>query len=172
MEKKKEKKKMKDRGAPLPQAYTFKNDDEKKAYVTKVMQEALEYWNMPKVKNSAEAAKRTEDYFKRCAIRGIKPTVEEYALCLGISRSTLWDWETMRKGSAPIDADIVKRAKEVIAMFDAKAIIDGKMNPVTYIFRAKNYYGMKDQQDVVVTPNTIESVPKDELIKLAEELPE
>ena len=23
-----------------------------------------------------------------------------------------------------------------------------------YIFRAKNYFGMKDQQDIVLTPNT------------------
>ena len=27
------------------------------------------------------------------------------------------------------------------------------MNPVAYIFRAKNYYGMTDQQELVLTPN-------------------
>lgn len=30
---------------------------------------------------------------------------------------------------------------------------DGKVNPVTGIFWQKNYDGMKDQQEVVVTPN-------------------
>lgn len=30
---------------------------------------------------------------------------------------------------------------------------DGKVNPVTGIFWQKNYDGLKDQQEVVVTPN-------------------
>lgn len=30
---------------------------------------------------------------------------------------------------------------------------EGKINPVTYIFRAKNYFGMRDQQEYVLTPN-------------------
>ena len=152
-------------------AYTFDSDDEKAAYVSKVLTEALEYWNVPKVKNNEEAMERTEQYFLRCASRGIKPTVEEYSLAMGMSRSMLWDYETGRR-TGPISADVVKRAKEIIAMFDAKAIMDGKMNPVTYIFRAKNYYGMKDQQDVVVTPNQMESRPKEALIAEAELLPE
>jgi len=32
-------------------------------------------------------------------------------------------------------------------------VAEGKLNPVTYIFRSKNYYGMKDQQEHVITPN-------------------
>jgi hypothetical protein len=31
---------------------------------------------------------------------------------------------------------------------------DGKINPVTGIFWQKNYDGMRDQQEVVLTPNT------------------
>ena len=37
---------------------------------------------------------------------------------------------------------------------DAELAQEGKIQPVVYMFRAKNYYGMKDQQDVVLTPNT------------------
>ena len=37
--------------------------------------------------------------------------------------------------------------------FDAKLVIAGKMNFLAYCFRAKNYYGMRDQQEVVLTPN-------------------
>lgn len=163
----------KKRTNPLPNeiAYTFEDEDEKKAYVAKALTEGLEYWRNEKVKSPEELIDRTESYFLRCANRGIKPTVEEYALCLGVTASTLWDWENGRS-RGPAESDIVKRAKQMIALFDAKAIIDGKMNPVTYIFRAKNYYGMRDQQDVVVTPNTIESRPRAELIAEAELLPD
>lgn len=31
-------------------------------------------------------------------------------------------------------------------------VTEGKINPVVYIFRAKNYFGMKDQQDITITP--------------------
>lgn len=152
-------------------AYSFGTDDDKAAYVAKTLSEALEYWEVPKVKSTEEAIERTKEYFHRCSDRGIKPTVEEYALCLGITRQTLWEWET-GKYSAPLDPYVIKRAKDMIALFDAKAIIDGKMNPVTYIFRAKNYYGMKDQQDVVVTPNQLEARPRETLIAEAEMLPD
>ena len=39
------------------------------------------------------------------------------------------------------------------------------MNPVPYIFRAKNYYGMKDQADLIITPNnpTAEPAPPEEI---------
>ena len=29
----------------------------------------------------------------------------------------------------------------------------GRLTPVVYIFRAKNFFGMKDVQDYVLTPN-------------------
>lgn len=152
-------------------AYLFEDDDERKAFTRKALSEALEYWDMPKVQSSDEARERTKAYFQRCIDRAIKPTVEEYALALGTTRAMLWDWETGRK-HGPMDGEIIKRAKEYIASYDAKAVIEGKLNPVTYIFRGKNYYGMKDQQDVVVTPNTLESRPRAELIAEASMLPE
>ena len=31
--------------------------------------------------------------------------------------------------------------------------IAGQIDFVTYCFRAKNYYGMRDQTDLVITPN-------------------
>ena len=40
-----------------------------------------------------------------------------------------------------------------MASFDAEMVTEGKINPVTYIFRAKNYFGMVDQQEHILTPN-------------------
>ena len=34
-----------------------------------------------------------------------------------------------------------------------KMVQEGKINPVTYIFRAKNYFGLQDKQEYVITPN-------------------
>ena len=38
--------------------------------------------------------------------------------------------------------------------FDAQMVLTGRVNPIVYFFRAKNYYDMADKQEVVVTPNT------------------
>ena len=48
---------------------------------------------------------------------------------------------------------MVKKAKEILAGIDAKLVSQGKIPQVTYIFRAKNFFGMRDQQEVVLTPN-------------------
>lgn len=49
------------------------------------------------------------------------------------------------------------------------------INPVVYFFRAKNYFGMKDQQDVVIRPESPlgDTVDRDRLeATIVQELPE
>jgi hypothetical protein len=48
---------------------------------------------------------------------------------------------------------MIKKAKELLASFDAQMVTEGKINPVVYIFRAKNYFGLQDKQEYVLTPN-------------------
>lgn len=148
----------------------YETQDEKRAFVTRTMAEMLEFWGKPCVKNTEEARERIIEYFERCLSQGIKPTVEELCLALGTYRSALHAWEAGQKKE--IDPNLIKQAKEFIATFDAKAVSAGKLNPVTYIFRSKNYYGLRDQQEVVVQPKQLETTPKDMLIAQAEELPE
>lgn len=100
-----------------------------------------------------EIQDRIDEYFLECYETGQRMTVEKLALALGIHRDTLHAWETDRATYGE-KSDIIKYAKDCIASYDADMVTSGKMNPVPYIFRAKNYYGMKDQQDVVLTPNS------------------
>lgn len=91
---------------------------------------------------------RVDEFFAACYESGQRATVEKLALALGVTRKCLYDWEqqTGRRG------DIIKSAKEFLAAFDADLATAGKMNPVPYIFRAKNYYGMRDQTDITIEP--------------------
>lgn len=98
-----------------------------------------------------EVRQRTIEYFEYCLANNERPTVESYALALGHYRQRLNDWEHGIGASAE-RTDIIKKAKEFLAAYDAGMVTTGKMNPVPYIFRAKNYYGMRDQQDVVIEP--------------------
>ena len=96
---------------------------------------------------------RVDEYLSTCWSTGQRMTVEKLALALGISRDTLHSWERGEVRSSRL-SDIIKNAKDCIASYDAEMVTAGKMNPVPYIFRAKNYYGMKDQSDIVIEPKT------------------
>lgn len=106
-----------------------------------------------KPSNDDEIQERIDEFLVSCYETGQRVTVEKLALSLGITRKTLYEWENGNGCSARC-SNIIKSAKEYLAAFDADLATSGKMNPVPYIFRAKNYYGMKDQQDVILTPNS------------------
>ena len=127
---------------------------EDKALVSKLLTEVLVEYKKPKVKSDEELAERLQDYFKRCAENGQVPTVEEMCLSTGYSYSTCYDWEVGRnKGFSEETSNIIKKAKEMLKTFDAKLVISGKLNFLAYCFRAKNYYGMSDKTEYVLTPN-------------------
>ena len=75
----------------------------------------------------------------------------------GYSQATVWDWENGRnKGFSPQTSEIIKKAKDILKIFDAKMVLAGKIPFLAYCFRSKNYYGMKDEQEIVVAPrNTL-----------------
>ena len=125
--------------------------NEKKEELTRITYESNQYRSNPKTRTNEEIRVALDRYFQDCEEKGQIPTVEDMALALGTSRQVLWDWER-RTQTNPERAELIIRAKETIAAIDAKLALEGKINPVVYIFRSKNYYGMKDQQEVVVAP--------------------
>ena len=128
---------------------------EDKALVSKLLSEVLVEYKQPKVKSDEELAERLNDYFTRCAVNGQVPTVEEMCMSTGYTYAACYDWETgRRQGFSSETANIIKKAKDILKTFDAKLVISGKLNFLAYCFRAKNYYGMVDKQEMVVTPNT------------------
>ena len=92
-------------------------------------------------------------YFVETLKAGEIPTVEAMSLALGYDRKTIWSWEVGGEGSTPARRNLIKKAKEFLASFDAQLVQEGKVNPTTYIFRAKNYFGLKDEVEYVLTPN-------------------
>lgn len=118
-----------------------------------IVAECSRDFKQPIVNTDEECFQRLADFFERYAREGGLPTVEKMALCLGADKSTVLDWGNGTKGANR--AAIVKRAKNILAAIDADLVLKGMINPVAYIFRAKNYYGMKDQQDVVVQAKNI-----------------
>ena len=120
--------------------------------VKKIMSNVLYWYNRQIVKSDEECAERLNEFFQRMNETGEIPTVEKMCLALGTVRQVVWQWEN-GQGCSAARADMIKRAKEILAGLDAELVSSGKIPQVTYIFRAKNFFGMRDQTDLVVTPN-------------------
>ena len=138
----------------FPSSKVSVETEEDKLLVSTLLTEVLVEHKQPKVQSDEELAERFNDYFMRCATRGQVPTVEEMCMSTGYAYQTIYDWETGRRGGfSNSTAEIIKKAKDVLKTFDAKLVISGKLNFLAYCFRAKNYYGMVDKQEMVLTPN-------------------
>lgn len=118
--------------------------------IKQMMSHVLYWYDRPIVKTDEECADRLNEYFARLNETGEIPTIEKMCLALGTVRQTVWDWEKGSKGQ--IRADMIKKAKELLAALDAELVSRGKIPQVTYIFRAKNFFGMADQSQIVITP--------------------
>lgn len=138
---------------------------------------ALEAWDLPPIDISDpdQVRERIGMYFRRCAENDRKPQIVGMCNWLGISRETLNTWKNgeYRKDT---HSDIIKKACTFIEEMWADYMQNGKINPASGIFLAKNWFGYKDVADVVVTPNNpmqdldaeqarkrlVESIPDDD----------
>lgn len=116
-------------------------------------------------KDAYELAERTELYFRDSFECGDLLTWEKYCLSIGYSRQAIGNWMTGYE-QCPLEPRhvalaIFQKAKDILANYDAEMLLVGKLNPVSYIFRAKNYYGMKDVQEKVTLKQEYGSGIKD-----------
>ena len=124
---------------------------------------SMKLFNLPKVdlNNPDEVQNRLDHYFQIYYEADLKPTVAGMAMALGIDRRRLWEI----KNDAPSTnrcvtelptscKDLIKKAYFLLENQWEFYMQQGKINPVSGIFLAKNNFGYKDQQEMVLTPNT------------------
>ena len=120
--------------------------------ISRAIANATRYIKAEPCESDEDMAERINMYFADCQANGAIPRWETLALALGITRAQAWNIATGKYGS-PVRQRMMQRAKDILSAIDAELVQTGKVNPVVYIFRAKNFYDMRDQQDVVVVPN-------------------
>ena len=100
-----------------------------------------------------EMERRFARYLELCALWDMKVGNMAAYAAIGIDKSQAFEWVNRVLGN-PERTNFIKKVQKVCAMYREGLMEDGKVNPVTGIFWQKNYDGMKDQQEVVLTPNT------------------
>ena len=146
------KKNNKDNGQYMHQREKSLAKTSTKGDISRIVSQATRNIRRKPPKDNDELVDRIDEYFQITIENSEIPTVEGLAKACGVCRETLHEWQNNRKTN-PERSDIIKKAKETMAEIDAILVAEGRIPQVVYIFRAKNYYGMRDQQEVVLTPN-------------------
>ena len=122
---------------------------------SKYLGHALTIARMPLVDlNDINAvSERIDWYFEFCFGNDMKPTVAGLCNALKISRQTLLRWRTETHRDDTYQAVILEAYRVMEELWEGY-MQNGKINPVSGIFLAKNNYGYSDKQEYVVTPNT------------------
>ena len=135
--------------------------------VSQLMENVVKWYELGKmspVKTDEECAERLSAFFQYLIKTGEKPSVEKMALALGVTRRTLEYWKNGELGSKMRQA-MICYAYETLAAMDAELVNNNKIPQVVYIFRSKNFFGMKDQSEIVHHTNTRKEIDEDELRK-------
>lgn len=115
----------------------------------------ISHWPEINTNDPHQVSERIDQYHMFCLESDMKPSVVGMAMALGVDRTTLWKWENGVESNKPQAVrNLIKKGREVNEMIMVQMMQNGKLNPVTGIFLLKNNHGYKDQQEVVVSPQT------------------
>lgn len=122
--------------------------------------------------NADQVKQRILDYFDICQQDDMKPGVADFAFALGISRQALWNIVTGKTVKPPDVIDLLKRAYYALNAQLENFASNGKVNPVTFIFLAKNHFSYQDKQEIEVSANQSDAESPDQLTaKYADAIP-
>lgn len=104
------------------------------------------------VNDVAEMRKRFIGYVQKCQEWDMKVGNQAAYYAIGLNKEQVTSFLTYDKSNTERSV-FLKKVQQFCAMYREGLMQDGKINPVTGIFWQKNYDGLRDQQEVVVTPN-------------------
>ena len=130
----------------------------------------LKLFNLPPIDlhQPDQVQERLTKYFEIHFEADMKPTVAGMAMALGIDRRRLWEIKTNAPTTnkwlddipTPVK-DSIKKAYDFLETLWENYMHNGKINPVSGIFLAKNNFGYQDKTEYVLTPNTNSVSPVD-----------
>lgn len=95
--------------------------------------------------------KDVSDYFEVCNNTQTVPTITSLALWLRVDKTTIYEHANNSNSPfSPILKNVITYCHSIIQ----NGTVEGKINPVTYIFISKNDYSMRDDKNITVTPNS------------------
>lgn len=120
---------------------------------TRYLRYAMASWDLPPIDISdpKQVENRIKEYFEYCAENDRKPNIKGLGNWLGVNSETVMNW---RKGIYRNETHLglIRKAVDLLEEMWWDYGNNGKVNPASWIFIGKNAFGMRDQQEVVITP--------------------
>lgn len=115
---------------------------------------AMASWDLPPIDISdpVQVENRIRQYFQFCIDNDRKPNIKGLGNWLGVSGETVRLWRTGQYRNETHFA-VIKKAIDALEEMWWDYGQNGKCNPASWIFIGKNAFQMRDEQQVVITPN-------------------
>lgn len=112
--------------------------------------------------NLENLQKDITDYFTLCRDTDTMPTIVSLALYLGVDEDTI-----TRHSENPMSpfCETLKNVRIYLHNLMQSGTLAGDINPVAYIFLSKNYYGMRDDKQITVSPSNNQTVNSTETME-------
>ena len=101
-----------------------------------------------------EMQRRFKNYLEKCAEYDMKVGNQAAYAAIGITKQEVYDW-TNRRLDDIARTNFVQYVQQICTRYREGLMQDGKVNPVVGIFWQKNYDGLRDQQETVITNNSV-----------------
>lgn len=137
-----------------PDLANFGEENTKPGDNTRYLRYAMASWDLPPIDISdpKQVENRIREYFQFCIDNDRKPNIKGLGNWLGVDDTTVSSW---RRGEyrAETHSPLIKKAVDALQEMWWDYGQNGKCNPTSWIFIGKNAFGMRDEQQVVITPN-------------------
>ena len=130
--------------------------------------------NTGRINSPEEMEDRIQKLFDLCSKSGQIPTYENLALACGIPIRTFYSMNSAAYPGYVAYQEVIKRAKDVVSTMESGMARDGKIPASLWQFRAKNFLGMRDIQQIqpVQPEEGDKPMNKDDLLSSLPESPE
>lgn len=125
--------------------------------ISRMMSNTMTVANWPDIDTDDpdQVINRIAQYQQFCIDNDVKPDLSGMALALGVTRKTLWCWENGVDSNKPQSVrNALKKGRAINENILVTMMQNGKINPIPALFLLKNNHDYRDQQDLVITPNT------------------
>lgn len=143
-----------------------------KGDVAKYISHAKGLWNLPPIdlQDDKQITERMQWFFEYCAKADMKPSMSGLAMALGVDSRSLRRWMS---GEQPfLLSSVIKKGVDFLEVLWEDYMLNGKVNPVTGIFIAKNQFGYKDRTESVVALEQAAEHTPEQLTEQATILPD
>lgn len=104
--------------------------------------------------NFEDVGLEISNYFDLCDKHSVIPSITSLCLYLGIARDTLYAHANNPNSRY---SDVLKEAINYCHSILEAGAFEGKVPAVPYIFTAKNFFGMRDDKNITVSPSSDKS---------------